>query len=87
MRVSPTRLTIGGHVNVSFAAAMLIMAVGAPAEAQAPQQPSTYRPTQKWIANENDRAAAVENYRRYLAIGGPYAEQAREGLTRLKWRP
>jgi len=46
-----------------------------------------YRPTQKWIANEDDRAAAVANYSRYLAIGGPYALQAREGLTHLNWVP
>jgi hypothetical protein len=33
------------------------------------------------------RLAAVENYRRYLAIGGPYAPDARAGLTRLNWVP
>ena len=36
-----------------------------------------YRPTQKWIGTSMS-AAAVENYRRYLAIGGPCAGQARE---------
>ena len=45
-----------------------------------------YQPTRRWIANEQDRNDAVENYRRYLATGGPYSQQAREGLTRLEWR-
>jgi VWFA-related protein len=40
-----------------------------------------------WVANENDRSAAVEHYERYLALGGPYADAAREGLTRLNWTP
>jgi VWFA-related protein len=40
-----------------------------------------------WVANEGDRTAAIENYQKYLGFGGPYAEAAREGLTRLKWVP
>ncbi|MBZ5558870.1 MAG: VWA domain-containing protein [Acidobacteriia bacterium] len=40
-----------------------------------------------WVANESDRAAAVEHYEHYLTLGGPYADAAREGLTRLNWTP
>jgi Flp pilus assembly protein TadD len=40
-----------------------------------------------WVANENDRSAAVEHYERYLTFDGPYADAAREGLTRLNWVP
>lgn len=40
-----------------------------------------------WVANDNDRARAMENYERYLNIGGPYADAARAGLTRLNWVP
>jgi VWFA-related protein len=40
---------------------------------------------QRWISNEKDRTAALENYERYLTFGGPYADAAREGVTRLKW--
>jgi VWFA-related protein len=41
--------------------------------------------TQRWIADEKDRVAAIEQYERYLTFGGPYADAAREGVTRLKW--
>jgi VWFA-related protein len=41
--------------------------------------------TQRWIADEKDRLAAIEQYERYVAFGGPYADAAREGITRLKW--
>jgi VWFA-related protein len=43
------------------------------------------RQTQRWIADEKDRAAATEQYERYLRFGGPYADAAREGITRLNW--
>ena len=45
-----------------------------------------YEPTKRWIANEQDRAEAIENYRHYLVTGGPYSQQARDGLSRLDWR-
>jgi VWFA-related protein len=38
-----------------------------------------------WVTNEQDRAGAIENYRRYLQRGGPFASQAQDGLTRLRW--
>jgi len=41
--------------------------------------------TRQWIANGNDRNKAIDNYNRYLAIGGPLENAAREGLTRLNW--
>jgi hypothetical protein len=41
--------------------------------------------TRQWIANGNDRNKAIDNYNRYLAIGGPLENSAREGLTRLNW--
>ena len=44
-----------------------------------------FKQTGKWIADEKDWKAANENYERYLTFGGPYADAAREGITRLKW--
>ena len=41
----------------------------------------------RWVSNEADRTAAVENYQRYLDLGGGYADAARAGLERLKWMP
>jgi tetratricopeptide (TPR) repeat protein len=38
-----------------------------------------------WVANEQDRAGAIESYRRYLELGGPFANDAQEGLGRLSW--
>jgi tetratricopeptide (TPR) repeat protein len=43
--------------------------------------------TRMWLANENDRTAAIQHYEQYLAAGGPYAQSARDGLTRLRWIP
>jgi len=40
---------------------------------------------QTWVANESDRQAAAENYRRYLALGGPLESSARDALARLEW--
>jgi tetratricopeptide (TPR) repeat protein len=34
----------------------------------------------------SDRDKAVANYKRYLEIGGPLADSAREGLARLGWQ-
>ena len=38
-----------------------------------------------WVANKADLAAAIENYERYLKLGGPFEEQARQSLERLQW--
>ena len=43
------------------------------------------RPLGRWIANERDREAAVELYKRYLEIGGAFEASAREALARLEW--
>jgi VWFA-related protein len=43
------------------------------------------RAARAWVANEEDRRAAAQYYRRYLKIGGPFETSAREGLDRLAW--
>jgi VWFA-related protein len=39
----------------------------------------------QWVANEADRKSAAAAYERCVAIGGLFAEEAREGLARLEW--
>ena len=39
----------------------------------------------QWVANEADRTKAAAAYERCVAIGGMFAEEAREGLARLEW--
>jgi VWFA-related protein len=39
-----------------------------------------------WMSNDADKENAIANYRRYLAIGGPLENSAREGLARLGWK-
>jgi tetratricopeptide (TPR) repeat protein len=41
--------------------------------------------TRTWVANKSDLESAIANYKRYLEIGGPLADSAREGLARLGW--
>ena len=41
--------------------------------------------TRTWVSNKADLENAIANYKRYLEIGGPLADSAREGLTRLEW--
>jgi VWFA-related protein len=38
-----------------------------------------------WVANETDRKNAVASYERYVSLGGPFENAAREGLIRLGW--
>ena len=40
-----------------------------------------------WVSNEHDRDDAIENYNACLSIGGPYADEAQAGITRLDWIP
>jgi tetratricopeptide (TPR) repeat protein len=40
-----------------------------------------------WVSNDRDRSDAIENYRKYLSLGGPLEQSAQEGLTRLQWWP
>jgi hypothetical protein len=39
-----------------------------------------------WVGNAGDRRDAIANYQRYLEIGGPFEQSAREGLARLEWK-
>nr|MDQ3070638.1 VWA domain-containing protein [Acidobacteriota bacterium] len=39
----------------------------------------------RWVAPEEDRKSAAESYERCVALGGPYAKQAAEALSRLQW--
>jgi VWFA-related protein len=41
--------------------------------------------TRVWVANKSDLESAIANYKRYLEIGGPLSDSAREGLARLGW--
>src|SRR6185295_6536309 len=41
--------------------------------------------TRQWMANGNDRNKAIDNYKRYLELGGPLENAARDGLSRLDW--
>jgi tetratricopeptide (TPR) repeat protein len=41
--------------------------------------------TRQWIANGNDRNRAIDNYKKYLELGGPLETAARDGLARLNW--
>jgi VWFA-related protein len=43
------------------------------------------RTARSWAANEADRRAAIEHYRRAVELGGPLAAAAREALARLDW--
>jgi tetratricopeptide (TPR) repeat protein len=39
----------------------------------------------RWVAPEADRRKAIEHFERYIALKGPYADQATEAIARLKW--
>jgi tetratricopeptide (TPR) repeat protein len=39
----------------------------------------------RWISPENDRRQAIEHYKRYLQLGGPYSTQATEAISMLEW--
>jgi VWFA-related protein len=39
----------------------------------------------RWIANDDDRRAALEHYERYISQGGPFVASAREAILRLEW--
>jgi len=40
-----------------------------------------------WVSNDRDRRDAIENYQKYVSMGGPLEQSAQEGLTRLQWTP
>jgi len=39
----------------------------------------------RWTASDDDRRRATENYERCVKLGGPYAGQAAEAISRLAW--
>jgi VWFA-related protein len=39
----------------------------------------------RWVLDEGDREKAAGSYERYLKLGGPYEQAARDGLQRLEW--
>jgi VWFA-related protein len=39
----------------------------------------------RWTSNEDDRRRAAANYERYVQMGGPYEQAARDALRRLEW--
>lgn len=41
----------------------------------------------RWVRDEDARRKAIESYRKYLALGGPYENSARDALGRLAWTP
>jgi len=40
---------------------------------------------QRWVAPEGDRQKAIQHFERYIALKGPYADQATDAISRLKW--
>jgi tetratricopeptide (TPR) repeat protein len=41
---------------------------------------------QKWVGGESDNKKAADNYTKYIQIGGPYVQQAKEALQLLNWK-
>jgi hypothetical protein len=39
----------------------------------------------RWVSADEDRQKAEENYRHTVKLGGPFAEHAAEGFSRLQW--
>lgn len=39
-----------------------------------------------WVANSRDRDLAAAQFQKYLALGGPYKQQAEEALAALAWK-
>jgi VWFA-related protein len=39
-----------------------------------------------WVGSAEDRREAVAQYRKYLELGGPFEQSARDGLARLEWK-
>jgi VWFA-related protein len=44
------------------------------------------RQREKWIGGDEDRRRAIANFEKYLKLGGPYEQQAREALATLSWK-
>ena len=41
---------------------------------------------QKWVGGEGDSRKAVENYTKYVDMGGPFVQQAKQALQVLNWK-
>src|SRR4029079_9972810 len=44
------------------------------------------RERERWVGPDDDRRRAVDAFRKYLEIGGPYDQQARDALVALGWK-
>jgi tetratricopeptide (TPR) repeat protein len=40
----------------------------------------------KWVGGNQDFQSAVNNYQKYISMGGPYVQQAKEALQVLNWK-
>lgn len=40
---------------------------------------------EKWIGNDEDRTRAIAAYTKYIAMRGPYDQQAKEAISQLQW--
>ena len=41
---------------------------------------------ERWVGGETDRRRAIEGFKKYLELGGPYERQAKEALAALEWK-
>jgi VWFA-related protein len=41
---------------------------------------------ERWVGGEEDRRRAIANFQKYLELGGPYENQAREAIAALQWK-
>jgi tetratricopeptide (TPR) repeat protein len=44
------------------------------------------RQAQRWMGGEEDRTRAVANFQKYVELGGPYVQQAKDALAMLGWK-
>lgn len=44
------------------------------------------REMQKWVGGEADHKKAIEYYEKYVQMGGPFVQQAKEALAALAWK-
>jgi len=43
------------------------------------------RVAQRWMGGEEDRKKAIASFQKYVELGGPYAQQAKDALAALGW--
>ena len=44
------------------------------------------RQMEKWVGGDEDRRRAIASFAKYVELGGPYEQQAREALASLAWK-